>query len=152
MTFGSSETGTGMDNSIPEGQEREGNEKKHSQNSGMGRKWKQIHSHISGTRIRGYHSLEYPGTGTGMKKNIMWLVKKYLSNMWREKEFWPKHPQPHLPPFLIIPPLLVVVTATINEQKSKQNYLIHYLVVLKALHFYLQQNWSKCPFYSDTHF
>ena len=46
--------------------------------------------------------------------------------MWREKEFWPKHPQPHLPPFLIIPPLLVVVTATINEQKSKQNDLIHY--------------------------
>ena len=46
--------------------------------------------------------------------------------MWREKEFWPKHSQPHPPLFLIIPCLLVVVTATIKEQKSKQNDLIHY--------------------------
>ena len=46
--------------------------------------------------------------------------------MWREKEFSPKHSQPHPPPFLIIPRLLVVLTATINEQKSKQNDLIHY--------------------------
>ena len=38
--------------------------------------------------------------------------------MWREKEFWPKHSQPHPPPFLIIPRLLVVVTTTINEQKK----------------------------------
>ena len=46
--------------------------------------------------------------------------------MWREKEFWPKHSQPHPLLFLIIPCLLVVVTATINEEKSKQNGLIHY--------------------------
>ena len=49
MIFGSSGTGTGMDNSIPEGngkgiekpipsiREREGNEKNNSQNSGIGR-------------------------------------------------------------------------------------------------------------------
>ena len=50
--------------------------------------------------------------------------KEYLANMWREKEFWPKPSQPHPPPFLIIPPLLVVVTATINEQKFNQNDLV----------------------------
>ena len=153
MTFGSSGTGTGMDNSIPEVREREGNwknpfpqfgngkgmKKNHSQNSGMGREWKnlfpkfgngkgmkKIHSHNSGMGIRGYHSQEFPGTGTGMKKHNMTIKEKYLANMWREKEFWPKHSQPHPPLFLIIPRLLVVVTATINEQKSKQNDLIHY--------------------------
>ena len=76
MTFGSTGLGTGMDNSIPEVREREGNwknpfpqfgngkgmKKNHSQNSGMGREWKnlfpkfgngkgmkKIHSHNSGT-------------------------------------------------------------------------------------------------------
>ena len=87
---------------------------------------KKIHSHNSGMGIRGYHSQEYSGTGTGMKKDNMTIKEKYFANMWREKEFWPKHSQPHPPPFLIIPRLLVVVTATINEQKSKQNDLIHY--------------------------
>ena len=101
-----------MKKSLPKIWEREGNEKIHSHNSGMG--------------IRGYHSQEFPGTGTGMKKHNMTIKEKYLANMWREKEFWPKHSQPHPPPFLIIPRLLVVVTATINEQKSKQNDLIHY--------------------------
>ena len=116
MTFGSSGTGTGMDNSIPEVREREGNwknpfpqfgngkgmKKNHSQNSGMGREWKnlfpkfgngkgmkKIHSHNSGMGIRGYHSQEFPGTG--MKKHNMTIKEKYLANMWREKEFWPKH-------------------------------------------------------------
>ena len=83
MTFGSS--GTGMDNSIPEVREREGNgknpfpkfgnrkgmKKKNSQNSGMGRKLKNLfpkfgnekgmkkkHSHNSGMGIRPYHSQE----------------------------------------------------------------------------------------------
>ena len=56
----------------------------------------------------------------------MTIKEKYLANMWREKEFCPKHSQPDTPPFLIIPCLLVVVTATIKEQKSKQNDLIHY--------------------------
>ena len=85
---------------------------------------KKIHSHNSGMGIRGYHSQEYPGTGT--KKDNMTIKEKYFANMWREKEFWPKHSQPHPPLFLIIPRLLGVVTATINEQKSKQNDLIHY--------------------------
>ena len=40
--------------------------------------------------------------------------------MWREKEFRPKNSQPHPPPFLIIPRLLVVVTATImNKNQNK---------------------------------
>ena len=101
-----------MKKSLPKIWEREGNEKIHSHNSGMG--------------IRGYHSQEYPGTGTGMKKDNMTIKEKYFANMWREKEFWPKHSQPHPPLFLIIPRLLVVVTATIKEQKTKQNDLIHY--------------------------
>ena len=58
--------------------------------------------------------------------------------MWREKEFWPKHSQPHPPLFLIIPRLLVVVTATINEQKLKQNDLIHYY-------------YSKLPYSADLY-
>ena len=94
MTFGSSGTATGMDNSIPEVREREGNgkkpfpkfgngkgmRKKHSQNSGMGKEcknlfpklgngkgMKKMHSRISGTGIRGSYSREYPGTGMGKK-------------------------------------------------------------------------------------
>ena len=84
--------GTGIENSIPKVWEREGNEKKHSQNSGTGGEWKKafpkfgngkgmkknipkirvregnekIHSHISGNGIRGFHSWEWTGTGTGM--------------------------------------------------------------------------------------
>ena len=38
--------------------------------------------------------------------------------MWLEKKFWPINSQPYPPPFLIIPPLLVIVTAIINEQKN----------------------------------
>ena len=49
--------------------------------------------------------------------------KRYLANMWREKEFWPKHSQPHPPPFLINPILLVVVMATINEKNKKKKIL-----------------------------
>ena len=44
--------GKGMKKLIPKIREREGNEKNHSHVSGMG----------------GYHSQEYPGTGTGMEK------------------------------------------------------------------------------------
>ena len=76
-----------------------------------------IHSHHLGMGIRGYYSEEYLGTGTGRKKHNMTIKEKYLAIMWREKEFWPKHSQPHPPLFLIIPRLLVVVTATIIEQK-----------------------------------
>ena len=54
MTFGSS--GTGMDNSIPEVREQEGNEKKHSQNLGTGRQWKK--------------ALPKFGKGKEMKKSI----------------------------------------------------------------------------------
>ena len=62
MTFGSSGTGTGMDNSIPKVREQEGNgektflkfgngkekENNHSQNSGTGKEWKLKHSHNLG--------------------------------------------------------------------------------------------------------
>ena len=75
---------------------------------GNGKGMKKILSHISGTGIRGYQSQEYPGTGTGMEK-------KQQNN---EKEFRPTHSQPIPPPFLITPPLLVIVTATINKQKK----------------------------------
>ena len=84
-----------MKKSLPKIWEREGNEKIHSHNSGMG--------------IRGYHSQEYLGTGTGMTKKHNMPIKKYLANMLHEKGFWPKHSQPHPPPFLIISPLLFVV-------------------------------------------
>ena len=91
---------------------------------GNGKGIKKIHPHNSGMGIRGYHSQEFPGTG--MKKHNKTTKEKYLANMWREKEFWPKNFQPHPPPFLIIPHLLIVVMATIYEQKSEQNDLIHY--------------------------
>ena len=81
---------------------------------------KRIHSHNSGMGIRGYHSQEFLGTGTGMKKRNMTIKEKCLANMCREKEFLPKHSQPHPPPFLIIPCLLVVVTATINEENQNR--------------------------------
>ena len=38
------------------------------------------------------------------KNKMIWQYKKYLENMWLEKEFWPINSQPHPPPFLIIPP------------------------------------------------
>ena len=49
MTFGSSGTGTGMDDSIPEVREREGNEKKPFPKFGNGKGMKKIHSPNSGT-------------------------------------------------------------------------------------------------------
>ena len=39
--------------------------------------------------------------------------------MWREKEFLPNN-FAHPPPFLKIPPLVVVVTATINEKNQNK--------------------------------
>ena len=101
-----------MKKSIPKIREREGNEKNPFPQFGNG------NQRLSFPRI--------PGNGNGNEKKHNMTIKKYLANMCREKEFWPKHSQPHPPPFLKIPPLLVVVTATINEQKSKQNDLIHY--------------------------
>ena len=41
---------------------------------------KKIHSHNSGMGIRGYHSQEYSGTGTVMKKNKKIIKEKYLAN------------------------------------------------------------------------
>merc|ERR1712117_955086 len=104
--------GKGMKKSIPKIREREGNEKNSFPQFGNGKGMKKIHSRNSGMGIRGYNFQEFPGTGTGMKKHNMTIKEKYLANMWSEKEFWPKHSQPH-PLFLIIPLLLVVVTATI---------------------------------------
>ena len=64
---------SGTKKSTPEIQEREGNEKNPSPKFGNGKGMKKIHSHNSGMGIRGYHSQEYPGTGTGtgMEKNKM---------------------------------------------------------------------------------
>ena len=82
MTFGSSRTGTGMDNSNPEvrDQERNGKNpfpkfgngkgiKKTFPKFGNGKGMRKIHSHNSETGIRGYHSREYPGTGMEKKQN-----------------------------------------------------------------------------------
>ena len=118
MTFEDSGTGRELKKLIPEIRERKGNGKNPFPEFGNGKGMKKIHSRNSGKGIRGYHSQEYPGTGTGMKKHNMAIKEIYLANMWREKEFWPKHSQPHPPPFLIIPRLLFIVTVTINEQKS----------------------------------
>ena len=138
-------------NPFPQFGNGKGMKKNHSQNSGMGREWKNLFPKFgNGKGMKKIHS-QNSGTGREWKKSIptireweseaiipknswerewkkhnMTIKEKYLANMWREKEFWPKHSQPHPPPFLIIPRLLVVVTATINEQKSKQNDLIHY--------------------------
>ena len=49
MIFGSSGTGTGMDNSIPEVREREGNGKNQFPQFGNGKGMKKIHSHNLGT-------------------------------------------------------------------------------------------------------
>ena len=103
-----------MEKSIPKIREHEGNEKK-----SIPKKSRTENQTLSFPRI--------PRNGNGNEKKTQYdNKKKYSANIWREKEFWPKHSQPHPPPFLIIPRLLVVVTATINEQKSKQNDLIHY--------------------------
>ena len=63
MTFGSSGTGMGMDNSIPEILEWEGNGKNPFPKFGNGKGIKKIHSHNSGMGIRGFHSWEWTGTG-----------------------------------------------------------------------------------------
>jgi len=91
MTFGHSGTGTGMDNSIPETREWEGNgkntfpkfgngrgmKKSHSQNSGMGREWKNWFPKF--------------GNGKGMKKSIPiiweWESEAYILGNGREREF-----------------------------------------------------------------
>ena len=69
--------------------------------------------------------------------------------MWREKEFWPKHSQPHPPPFSIIPRLLVVVTATINMNMNKnQNKMILFTITntLAAKLFATKLNKMSCLF------
>ena len=66
-------------NPFPKFGNGKGMKKIHSQNSGTGREWKKfipeireregnekIHSQSSGKGIRGLHSWEWPGTGTGM--------------------------------------------------------------------------------------
>ena len=59
--------GRELKKSIPIIREQEGNEKNPFLKFGNGKGMKKIHSHNSGMGIRGYHSQEYPGTGTGMK-------------------------------------------------------------------------------------
>ena len=81
MTFGSSGTGTRMDNSIPEVREEEGNGKnpfpKFRNGKGMKKSIPKIRerernekklSQNSGTGIRGFYSREWTGTGTGMER------------------------------------------------------------------------------------
>ena len=99
-----------MKKNIPSIREWEGNEKNLFRKFGNGKGMKK-----SVPTIRDWES-----EAIVPKNNREWEhdnKKKYLANMWREKEFWPKHSQPHPPPFLIIPPLLVIVTVTINEEK-----------------------------------
>ena len=94
-TFPKFRNGKGMKKAIPKIRERVGNEKNTFPQFGNGIQ------RLSFRRI--------PGNGNGNeKKHNMTIKEKYLANMWREKEFWPKHSQPHPPPFLIIPRLLVV--------------------------------------------
>ena len=81
--------GKGMKKSIPKIREREGNEKNLFQQFGNRKGMKKIHSQNSGMGIRGYHSQEFPGTGTGMKKHNMTIKEKYLANIWRRKSFGP---------------------------------------------------------------
>ena len=104
---------------IPKIWEREGNGKKPFPKFGNRKGIKKSQFHISGEEIRGYHFREYPGTGTGMEKKMIWLYKKHQKKCGVRR---PKHSQPDPPPFLI-PPLLVVARATINKQNSKQNLM-----------------------------
>jgi len=100
MTFGSSGTGTGMDNSIPEVREREGNwknpfpqfgngkgmKKNHSQNSGMGREWKNLFPKFgNGKGMKKIHS-HNSGTGREWKKPIP-IIREREGN---EKKAFPK--------------------------------------------------------------
>ena len=60
--------GKGMKITIPITREREGNEEKNIPKIREREGNEKIHSHNSGMGIRGYHSQEFPGTRTGMKK------------------------------------------------------------------------------------
>ena len=68
----------GNKKSIPTNREREGNEKNPFPLFGNGKGMKETHSHISGMGIRGYHSHEYQGTGTRMKKKMIRQYKNIL--------------------------------------------------------------------------
>ena len=54
--------------------------------------------------------------------------------MWLEKEFWPINSQPKPPPFLIIPSLLGIVAATIDEQRKNKMILF---TITNSLYLYL---------------
>ena len=56
------------------------------------------------------------------KKHILLFIFIHTSTRGLSR-FHVLYSQPHPPPFLIIPPLLFVVTATIKAQRSKQNDL-----------------------------
>ena len=86
-----------MDDYIRKIREQGGKGKKPFPKFGNRKGMKKIHSHNLVMGIRGYHSQEFLRTGTGMKKHNMAIKEIYLANMWREKEFWPKHSQPHPP-------------------------------------------------------
>ena len=63
MTFGSLETGTGMDKSIPEVRDWAGMEKTHFLNSGTGREWKKNIPKIQ--EWEGYEKIYFQNSGSG---------------------------------------------------------------------------------------
>ena len=76
-----------MKKSIPKIREREGNEKNPFPQFGNGKGMKK-----SIPTIREWESEAIiPKNEKGMKKHNMTIKEKYLANMLREKEFWPKH-------------------------------------------------------------
>ena len=74
---------------IPEIPEWEGESKNLFPNFETGKGTKKIHSHTSGTGIRGYHSQECQGMGTGMEKTQYDNEKEYMihSQMFQKVEY-----------------------------------------------------------------
>ena len=96
MTFKSSGTRTGMDNSIPEVREREGNGKNPFPKFGNGRRMKKSIPKIREREENEKNPFQHfgngnqrlsfqriPGNGNGNEKNVTWQWKKHLANMWK---------------------------------------------------------------------
>ena len=91
MTFGSSGTGTGTENSIPKVREREGNGKNPFPKFGNGKRMKKKQSQISGIGRELKNIFPKLGNGKGMKKSIPKVREReseasILGNV-REREF-----------------------------------------------------------------
>ena len=85
MTFGSS--GTGMDNSIPEVREREGNEKKTFPKFGNGKGMKKCIPKIREWEGNEKNPLPQFGNGKGMKKSIP-TIREWESEAIIPKNSW----------------------------------------------------------------